>query len=258
VFVLPALTTLISLGFAAQVLNQYRTRGKSHQLAWGLALLFYATAAFPEVMGSLSGWSETDFRIYYLFGAILLVPWLALGTSELLLNRPRTQPLRYAYLAFTVVVSALGVVTVALAGLHTSHLATTQVPINCAMWCSPKSESGYLLANGLAALSAAVGNSIGTLILVGGALYSAVRSSPELLSFKTLTSFRPLVRALRDPRTLGNILILAGAVIVAAIATLTRIGHYELFYAGQTAGVAVIFAGFRVIGAAAQPRRQLA
>jgi hypothetical protein len=241
VFAFPAVTTLISLVFAGQVLAQYRERRRSHQLAWGLALLFYAIAAFPEVLGSLSGWNDLDFRLYYLFGAVLLVPWLSLGTMELLLHGDGATAGRLGYRAFVVAVSLLGVVMVVLAPLHAHWLQTTQVPSNCAMWC--KSESGYTLPNGLAALSAAVGNSIGTVVLVGGAGYSAYR-----------TYRAGLPRNL----TLGNILILAGSLVVASAATLTRLGSYELFYAGQAAGIAIIFGGFLLIAAAAQPRPSLA
>jgi len=241
VFVLPALTTLISLGFAAQVLNQYRTRGKAHQLAWGLALLFYAAAAFPEVTGSLSGWNQTDFRIYYLFGAILLVPWLALGTAELLLGGPNTRLARMAYRGFVAVVTLVGLAAIATAGLHDAFIGGTHIPDNCAMYCPH--EHGYEIGNVVAVIVAAAGNIVGTVVLAGGAGYSA---------YRTWRAGQP------KNLTLGNILILAGALVVAAIASLTRIGHYELFYAGQAAGIAVIYAGFLVIATATQPRRQLA
>jgi hypothetical protein len=241
VFAFPAVTTLVSLVFAGQVLSQYRERRRTHQLAWGLALLFYATAAFPEVLGSISGWSDLDFRLYYLFGAILLVPWLSLGTAELLLQGDGASRSRLAYRAFVGLVTVLGLVTVVLAPLHAHWLQTTQVPSNCAMWC--KSESGYVLANGLAALSAAVGNSIGTVVLVAGAGYSAYR-----------TYRAGLARNL----TIGNILILVGSLVVASAATLTRLGSYELFYAGQALGIAIIFGGFLLIATVAQPRRSLA
>jgi hypothetical protein len=232
---------LISLGFAAQVLNQYRTRRKTYQLAWGLALLFYAVGAFAEVMGSLSGWNETDFRIYYLFGAILLVPWLALGTSELLLQGPGVRWARIGYGGFVIVITVVGLAAIAAAGLHDAFIGGSHVPDNCAMYC-PR-EHGYEIGNIVAFITAAVGNIVGTIILAGGAAYSAYR-----------TWRAGLPRNL----TVGNVLIFAGALIVAAIASLTRIGHYELFYASQAVGVAVIYAGFMVIAAAAQPRRQLA
>ena len=240
-FALPAITTLVSIVFAGQVLSQYRQRRRTHQLAWGLALLFYAIAAFPEVMGSLSGWNDLDFRLYYLFGAILLVPWLALGTAELLLQSERARWARLGYRGFVGVITVLGLVTVALAPLHGHWLQTTQVPINCAMWC--KSESGYVLSNGLAALGAAVGNSIGTVVLVAGAGYSAYR-----------TYRAGLARNL----TLGNVLILAGSLVVATAATATRLGSYEVFYAAQAAGITIIFGGFLLIGSVTQARTRLA
>jgi hypothetical protein len=245
-FVLPALTTLISLVFAGQVLNQYRVRGRSHQLGWGLALLFYAVAAFPEVTGSLNGWSTLGYKIYYLFGAILLVPWLALGTSELLF-RGRLEIVKSAYRVFVGSITLLGVAAVLLAPLHISHLAGTDVPSNCSMWCSPNSETGYVLANGLAALSAAIGNIVGTFVLLGGALFSVVRAVLDRSRPGAVVNY-----------VLGNLLIFAGALVVASAASLTRLGSYTFFYAGQAAGIAIIFGGFLLIGAASQARARVA
>ena len=238
-FAFPAVTTLISLVFAGQVLVQYRERRRTHQLAWGLALLFYAVAAFPEVLGSLSGWTDLDYRLYYLFGAVLLVPWLSLGTAELLLRDDGAA--RFGYRLLVGAITFLGLVTVLTAPLHAHWLQTNQVPSNCAMWC--KSESGYVLSNGLAALSAAVGNSLGTIVLVAGAGLSAYRTYRAGLS-------RNL--------TFGNALILVGSLVVASAATLTRFGSYELFYAGQAVGIAIIFGGFLLIASASQPRTSLA
>lgn len=232
---IPMVTVLISLGFASQVLAQYRERHKPHQLAWSLALFFYAIAAAPEVLGALVGWGQTGYRVYYLFGGILLVPWLSLGTAELLFGH-RTLA---AYRAFVYAVSALGVFAVILAVLHVAHLNTVAPPSHCTMWC--KDERGYELANGLAALSAGVGNAIGTLVLVGGAGYSAFRSYRADL-----------------PRvfTYGQLLILLGALVVALVSTGTRFGSYDLFYPSQALGIAIIFAGFRLIGSAYPARRQ--
>jgi hypothetical protein len=241
VFALPALTTLISLAFAGQVLSQYRERRRVHQLAWGLALLFYAIAAFSEVLGSMSSWNDLDFRLYYLFGAVLLVPWLSLGTAELLFRDDGARAARRGYRVLVGVVTVLGLGTVALAPLHAHWLQTSQVPSNCAMWC--KSESGYVLLNGLSALAAALGNTVGTIVLVAGAGYSA---------------FRTYRAGLPRNLTLGNVLILAGSLVVASAATLTRLGSYELFYAGQAAGIAIIFAGFLLIASVSAPRTRLA
>jgi hypothetical protein len=246
VFLIPALTVLVSLAFAAQVFNQYRTRGRPHQLVWSVALAFYAIGAFPEVTGALDHWSEVGYRVYYLFGGVLLVTWLSLGTVELLLGPgyrsgdARARAALLGYRTFVAVASMVGVVAVALAPLHFSHITEAQggVPINCAMWC--KSEPGYELANGISALSAALGNIVGTLVLAGGAAFSA---------------YRAYRAGVNRNIPLGNLLIVAGALVPAATASLTRLGTYEFFYAGQAAGVALIFGGFLLIGSVTREAR---
>lgn len=238
-FVLPALTTLISLGFAAQVLNRYRARRKMHELAWGLALVFYAIAALPEVLAALNSWDSVGYRVFYLFGGVLLVPWLSLGTVELLLRSDGVRWALTSYRVFVGLITLVGLVAVIAAPLHTSHLATSEAPSNCTMFCT--TESGYGLFNVISLIEAIVGNTIGTVVLAVGALYSAVRTFQARLPVNLPA---------------GNVFILAGSLVVALAATLTRFGSYDYFYAGQAAGVAIIFAGFLVIGAAPQPRTQ--
>ena len=238
-FVLPALTTVISLGFAAQVLNRYRSRGKPHQLAWGVALVFYGIAAIPEALAALNSWDSFGYRVFYLFGGVLLVPWLSLGTVELLFQAGGGRWALLAYRGFVGVVTVVGVVAVTGATLHAGHLATSEAPSNCTMLCT--TEGGYGFLNVVSLIEAIVGNSIGTIVLAVGALYSAVRTFQARLPYNLPA---------------GNILILAGSLVVALAATLTRFGSYDYFYAGQAAGIAIIFAGFLVIGAAPQPRPQ--
>ena len=47
---------------------------------------------FFHPIGVAAGWTPLSFKLYYLFGAILNVPWLALGTVELL-RQPVAEPL---------------------------------------------------------------------------------------------------------------------------------------------------------------------
>ena len=71
---------------------------------------------------------------------------------------------------------------------------------------------------------------LGAIVLVGGAVWSA---------------YGTWRRGGAPSRLLANILIAAGALIVASVSTLTRLFHiYELFYVGQAIGVLVMFAGF--------------
>jgi hypothetical protein len=114
------------------------------------------------------------------------------------------------------------VVTVALAGVDASTLASTghgRPPANSAL-----EGHAFLWAVGL--------NSVGSLFLIGGALYSIAR--------------RQRVRA--------NLWIGGGAVVVALATGLSRAGSYQLVYAGELLGIALMFAGFAFVGK--QPRRR--
>ncbi len=93
--------------------------------------------------------------------------------------------------------------------------------------------------NVVALIMAAVVNSVGTVILVGGAAWSA---------------YGAWRHGAPSSRLVANILIAAGALIVAGASTLTRLFHvYELFYVGQAIGVLVMFGGF--LAAQRAPRR---
>jgi hypothetical protein len=69
-------------------------------------------------------------------------------------------------------------------------------------------------------------NSLGTLALVGGSVLSIVR--------------RQRIRA--------NLWIAGGALVVAAATGLSRAGDYSFVYLGELVGIALMFAGFTVVG----------
>ena len=47
--VLPALTSLLALGFSTALFDQWRERRGGFQLIWGIGMLFYGIAAGCEV-----------------------------------------------------------------------------------------------------------------------------------------------------------------------------------------------------------------
>lgn len=49
-------------------------------LHWTISTAMFAVASLMLFLGEALGWSGLTFRIFYLFGAVLNVPWLALGT----------------------------------------------------------------------------------------------------------------------------------------------------------------------------------
>jgi hypothetical protein len=209
----------ISAAFALTLWVQYRSKPRPYLLAWSVALAIYAVAALTEVIGAAAGWSPLLYRTYYYFGGILVVGVLALGTIYLL----APQFSRIA-LWILIVLAAIGLAGVLGAQLQVVKLETHQVPNADTI----KVQGG--LSNVVAILMAALINIIGSVILIGGALWSA---------------YGAWRKGGAQSRLVANILIAAGAFIVAGASTLTRLFHaYELFYVGQAIGVLVMFGGF--------------
>ena len=71
------------------MLERWLVRRRPHELAWTISLLMFAVASAALWLAEAGGWSGPTFRAFYLFGAILNVPWLALGTR---LPAGRTAP----------------------------------------------------------------------------------------------------------------------------------------------------------------------
>jgi hypothetical protein len=207
------------LRLALTLLVQYRAKPRPYLLAWAVGLALYAIAALTEVIGAASGWNPLLYRTYYFFGAIILVGLLALGTIYLL--APRFS--RIALWAL-IVLAAIGLAGVLGAHLQAVKLDTHQVPDADTI----NAQGG--LFNVTAILMAALINIVGSVILIGGALWSA---------------YGAWRKGGAQSRLVANILIAAGALIVGGASTLTRLFHvYDLFYVGQAIGVLVMFGGF--------------
>jgi hypothetical protein len=218
----------ISAAFALTLWSQYRAKPRPYLMAWSVALAIYAVAALTEVIGAAAGWSPLLYRTYYYFGGILVVGVLALGTIYLLAPRfGRTALLVLLALAAVGLAGTLG------ARLQPSLLQTHAVPSVDTV----RLEHGAF--NAVAILMAALLNIVGSVILIGGALWSA---------------YGAWRKGGAQSRLMANILIAAGAFIVAGASTLTRLFHvYELFYVGQAIGVLIMFGGF--LAAQRAPRR---
>jgi hypothetical protein len=81
---LPLLACLVSLLFAALVLEQWVRRRRSFQLVWTAGLAWYAISSGAQFAGAALGWNAPLYRAWYLFGAIFVASYLGLGTVYLL------------------------------------------------------------------------------------------------------------------------------------------------------------------------------
>jgi hypothetical protein len=175
-------------------------------VAWTLAFAIYAVAALALLRGAASGWDAPTFRAYYLFGGVLVVAYLAVGQLLLVLPGRRVSRLAAASLLF---LTWAGAAAVLAAGVDERALA--------AAGAAPPNDA---LDGFWATLMAVLLNSLGTVVLVAGALWSARRR--------------------RDPRPL---LVAVGVLVIALASSATRLGSYELFALAQAAGIALILAG---------------
>src|SRR6266478_4071802 len=115
-FVIPLIAAVVGATFAVLVGRQYVRRRKPYQAIWALALAMFGVAAAFETVGQLAGWSDPTYKGYYLFGGLLNVGWLGIG-SLLILTTPRVGRVAVIVMA---VISLLCVVTV-----RASHASPT-------------------------------------------------------------------------------------------------------------------------------------
>lgn len=211
VVLFPAISALITLVCAGAIAYDAFARPRPDKAAWAIAFTMFAIAAGCEVAGSVAGWTPALARVYYLTGAVLVVAYLAIG--ELYLLAPGKMR-RFAPGA-TLLVTAASATVVLNANIDRSRLAA---------------DGWDAIERGTALTTLAIGvNSIGTLVLVGGSIASAIR-------------FRRL--GIQRNRMTGCLLIALGAMTVALGGTATRLGHREYLYIPMAAGAAVIFAGY--------------
>src|ERR1051326_2405962 len=77
---LSALATLVAVAFTAALFERWLARRRPHELAWAVSLALFTVASGALWLGTARGWDAPTFRVFFLFGAVLNVPYLALGT----------------------------------------------------------------------------------------------------------------------------------------------------------------------------------
>jgi len=78
------LATAIASMFAESTLARATQRRRRELWDWTVALAMFALAAAALALGTSNGWDRGTYRVFFLLGAVLTVPWLALGTVDLL------------------------------------------------------------------------------------------------------------------------------------------------------------------------------
>lgn len=208
----PLIAALTSAACMAVAVRRYAARRRPYELAWSLAFAFFTLGAAAEVAGDLVGWSPLLTRLYYVSGAVLTVGYLGLGSLQLLLGRRMER-------WFPGVMLGLG-------ALGFAFVFTTPVDAS-------KLDRGWqaLAVKGTPTLIVTILiNSVGTLIVVGGALYSAVVGRR---------------RGMPRERVAGLAAIALGTLVVASGGTVYRVlGDHAYLYTTMAPGVAIILVGY--------------
>jgi len=214
--IFPLGAAAVAAVFGFRLGRRFPRRRRPYEAMWSVAMFMFAAASLAAFLGVARGWSAPAYRVYWLLGAVLNVPYLAQGELYLLLRGRRR--VAHAALALLLVVTAASAAIAATGSISSPELSKA-LPLGKDAWVTS-------LAYQLRWLSW-----IGYGALIAGTVWSvrSMRGRPEL----------------RD-RTVGTLGIAGGATIVA-IGSGVGAGYdvVPLFAVGLAAGIAVMFWGFR-------------
>jgi hypothetical protein len=213
---LPIAASGIAAVFGVHLLVRSGRRRAWFEAVWGLAMLMFAIASGALALGVADGWSTGEFRTYWLFGAVLNVPYLALGEAYLLIRR--------RWVSHVLLLVVLGATAWASAEVRAA-------PLDLEVLRTEEFFTGreVLGEDAPARALALLYSYAGTAVLVLGILWSSLgmRGRPELRN-----------------RFYGVLWIAAGALIVAGGAAFAAAGNFAGFSLTLVAGVAVMYWGF--------------
>jgi hypothetical protein len=221
---LAATATLLAVAFGFSTYERWLAKRSRHELVWTIALAMFALGSLALWCGAALGWSEASFKAFYLFGAILNVPFLALGTVYLLAGTKRGD-------IATGVVSLLGAFA---AGI------VVATPVTHAIGGSTLPQGSQVFGVG-PRVAAGVASGVGAMVIFAGAIWSGVR----LLLGRRRTRWAASVPRGAGRLAAANFTIAAGTLVLSAGGILnSTVDAMNAFTISLVVGIAIIFAGF--------------
>lgn len=209
----PLATAVLGFVFTWLVFQQYLVRGKLHQLAWAVGLLFYSVAALMEAYSEFAQyWNPTVYRFYYVLAAAL-VGFLGLGTIYLVFKR---RLWGHLFAAFLIILTLVFLYSSLTAELKIENLVPGITVGGTAMPDSVRLYSWFYTIPG-------------TLFLLGGAVYSVI-----LFAAKREYAYRMW----------ANVLIAIGVIVIASAGGMARAGRSVGLYPAEMVGLSFMLWGF--------------
>jgi hypothetical protein len=230
---LAAAATLVALAFSISTFDRWLQRRRPHDGAWSFSLLLFAVGSLALWWAEARGWSLSSFRVFFLAGAVLNVPWLALGTVYLLFG------IKIGKIVKTWLIGLSGAAVGVLLAAPTKQDQLTGTDVSGG--ALPQGSKIFGVAP---RVFAAVGSGVAALLIIGAAIWSIIR---------VLRGRVPAVgqaqRQITNTRrhVASNTLIAVGTIILSASGTLAgRLGEDRAFAITLLLGIVVLFAGFLV------------
>jgi hypothetical protein len=220
---------LVALAFGLSTFERWLAGHRRHELAWSAALAMFAVAAGALAAGAQGGWSGPVFRVFYLFGAIVNVPVLALGTTYLVAGQRRGDQA-----AALVAVGAAFAAGVVVTTPFTHALPPDQL------------AQGSRVFGPLPRILAAVSSGGAATVIFAGAAWSAWRWRRGRSTTSDGENGNRPGRGLSASRlAFSNLLIALGTLVLSASGLLNSVvGAMTGFSVTLLVGISVIFAGF--------------
>ena len=213
----PLITGLICFAFAAIVLVQWTRRAHAYQLIWGISLLFGSAAAFMFVAFLHTG-SPFYFRLYYIFGALLVAAYLGMGSLFLVIPAGVAR----AILAISVVLSACGASLLLVTPIDGAALSQVLHSGN---------PGAGVFVKGIWLAFLIPHNVFGAVSVLAVALYTTLRSVRRQAPYKF---------------AIANAIIAVGVITVSQAGSSARLGLQHGFWTITALGMTVLFVGFLV------------
>lgn len=205
---------LIATWFAVEVGRDAVRRPRPHVTSYAIGMLSFSLATWALFVGIAFGWGEVSYKVFFLFGAILNVPFLALG-SAFLVAPGFAKPM----LGLVVPFSFFATLVILPQKLMVTEFVAGEIPDRAATFLYATLPRVLAIISGAAASS----------ILVVLALVSIVRFWKKAQKI-----------------VIGSALIVAGTFVAATGGTLVGLGLGQAGFSLSLLGaVVLIFLGYR-------------
>ena len=211
--VLGSVASLIGIGFTLELLSKSFKSKKPYIVSWTVAVFMYTVATIALVSGLIGGWNYINFGIFYFFGGITNVPAFGIGSAYLIFDDNKVNVVTGLYVLFVV-------------GAAYS-ISASGIPDFSNIPGIPEGSQLYEISG--PRMWAILGNSLGSISLVGIAAYSVYK-----------------FRRVNEDLVTTNVLIVVGSFSPALSGVLLVLGDSASKTLSLLVGIFLIYLGYRV------------